>query len=228
MVMMALAKKCWNAAPGVRFQLPDLDKVSDWFSFNKLSLNTFRDHIEHVTKNWINSVVWYTKSEICIPLNAFLTSIACLLNQSSHMVCLSMALPQKRIWKKNESAQSRILRTIICKNECEIIEQLFEKNNILTVFELYVMEVYREIFKQLKSESPICSQDGFGLFQYNTRSKEKGLLPLTFCRTVTRAKSVDNRLRRIIDWKTWFNTSWLTENEHSSNTVISDENIKLV
>ena len=93
----------------------------------------------------------------------------------------------------------RILRAIFCKNKYESIEQLF-KNIILTVFELYFMEVCRDIFKQLKSESPLCFQDGLGLCQYDTRSKEKGLLPLTYCRTVTRAKSVDNRLRKAYNW----------------------------
>ena len=58
---------------------------------------TFCDDIEHVTKNRKNTVVLYAKSEISIPLNAFLTSKARLLNQSSHMVCLSMAVPKKRI-----------------------------------------------------------------------------------------------------------------------------------
>ena len=102
--------------------------------------------------------------------------------------------------KKIESAQRRILRAIFCKNKYESIEQLFEKNNILTVFELYVMEVCRELFKQLKSESPLCFQDGIDFCQYNTRRKEKGLLPLTYCRTVIRAKSVDNRLRKAYNW----------------------------
>ena len=62
------------------------------------------------------------------------------------------------------------------------------------------MKVCREIFKQLKSEPPLCFQDGIDLCQYNTRRKEKGLLPLTFCRTVTRAKSVNNRLRKAYNW----------------------------
>ena len=101
---------------------------------------------------------------------------------------------------KKLSAKRRILRAIFCRNKYESIEQLFEKTNILTVFELYNMEVCREIFKQLKSESPLCFQDGIDLCQYNTRRKEKGLLPIIFCRTVTRAKSVDNRLRKAYNW----------------------------
>ena len=62
------------------------------------------------------------------------------------------------------------------------------------------MEVCREIFKQLKYESPLCFQDKIDLCQYNTRRKENGLLPLTYCRTVTRLKSVDNRLRKAYIW----------------------------
>ena len=62
------------------------------------------------------------------------------------------------------------------------------------------MELFREVFKQLKSESPLFSLDRIDVCHYNTRRKEKGLLPLTFCRTVTRAKSVDNRLRKAYNW----------------------------
>ena len=62
------------------------------------------------------------------------------------------------------------------------------------------MEICREIFKQLKFEPLLCFQHGLGLCQKNTRSKEKSLLPLTYCRTVTRAKSVDNRLRKAYNW----------------------------
>ena len=67
------------------------------------------------------------------------------------------------------------------KNKHGNIVQIFEKKSILTVFELYVIEV----FKQLKSESLLDFHDGIGLCHYNTKRKENGLLPLNCCLTVT-------------------------------------------
>ena len=62
------------------------------------------------------------------------------------------------------------------------------------------MDILRELVKQLKKESSLCFQDGIGLCQYNTRRKTKGFLLLTYCRTVTLAKPVDNKLRKPYNW----------------------------
>ena len=219
----------------------DLDKISNWFSYNKLSLNTskcevmnfgcrnsnkltllrkelpkkesfkylgvnldskltYRDHIEHVSKklNKFSGMIYKVRD---------MYPVKCLLNFYSSFAksvitygLLVYGSAAKTNLEKIENAQRRILRAIFYKNKYESLGQIFEKNCILTVFELYVMELFREVFKQLKSESPLFSLDRIDVCHYNTRRKEKGLLPLTFCRTVTRAKSVDNRLRKAYNW----------------------------
>ena len=58
--------------------------------------------------------------------------------------------------RKIESAERSKLRAIFLKDKYDSVGLIFEKNDILTVFELYGMEVFREFFKQLKSESPLC------------------------------------------------------------------------
>ena len=79
--------------------------------------------------------------------------------------------------------------------------QIFEKKIILTVVELYVIESFREVFKQPKSVTSLCFHDRIGLCQNNTRRKENGSLSLNCCRTVTRYKSeVDNRLGKALNW----------------------------
>ena len=220
---------------------PDLEKISNWFSFNKLSPNTskcevmnfglrnrtqlillgqklplkysakylgvyldskliFRDHIEHVTKNLNEFSGMIYKVRDMYPVKCLLNLYSSFAKSIITYGLLVNGSAAKTNLNKIESALRKFLRAIFCKNKYESIEQRFEKSNILTVFDLHVMEVCREIFKQLKSESPICFQDGLRLCQYNTRSKGTSLLPLTYCRTVTPAKSVDSRLLKAYNW----------------------------
>ena len=221
---------------------PDLDKMSNWFSYNKLSLNTskcevmnfglsnnstqltllskqlptkesskylgvyldskltFHDHIECVTKklNKFSGMIYKVRD--MYPIKCLLNFYNAFAKSVITYGLLVYGSAAKTNLKKIENAQRRILRAIFFKNKYESVGPIFEKNSVLTVFELYAMEVFREVFKQIKLESPLCFRDGIGLCQYDTRRKEKGLLPLTYSRTVTRAKSVDNRLKKAYNW----------------------------
>ena len=55
--------------------------------------------------------------------------------------------------KNIENAQRIVLRAIIFKNKYESTRPIFQRNSVLTVFELYDMDVFQEVFKQLKIES---------------------------------------------------------------------------
>ena len=157
---------------------PDLDKISNWFSYKKFSINTsncevmnfglrnrtqmtllghklpikdsakylgvyldskltFRVHIEHVTKklNKFSGMIYKVRD---------IYPVKCLLNFYSSFAksiitygLLVYGSAAKTNMKKIESAQRRISRTIFCKNKYESIEQLFEKNNILTSYTLW-------------------------------------------------------------------------------------------
>ena len=76
---------------------------------NKL---TIRDHIELVlkTSNKFSGIIYEARP--MYPVKCLLTFIVRLLNLSSHIVCLSMAVPQNEFEKKLENTQRRLLRAI--------------------------------------------------------------------------------------------------------------------
>ena len=55
--------------------------------------------------------------------------------------------------KKVGSAQRRILRAYIFRTKHDILKDILERNKILTVFELYTVELVKELFKQLRLEA---------------------------------------------------------------------------
>ena len=56
---------------------------------------------------------------------------------------------------KIEMAQRRIMRAIFFKKKMDSITDVVRENGILTVYELYLAELLKELFKQLRSEPPI-------------------------------------------------------------------------
>ena len=54
---------------------------------------------------------------------------------------------------KIEAAQRRILRANFSK-KINSLESVFAENEVLTVFELFPVEIHKELFRQLKCESP--------------------------------------------------------------------------
>ena len=86
---------------------------------------------------------------------------------------------------KSEKAQRRILRAIFFRNKYNSVGFNFERNKISTVFEIYLMELFAEVFKQLRTESPLSSLNKAGNHSYYTRRNKKGLLSIPYSRTVT-------------------------------------------
>ena len=62
------------------------------------------------------------------------------------------------------------------------------------------MELFAEVFEQLRIESPLSSLNTAGNHSYNTRRSKKGLLSIPYSRTVIESKSVENRLRQAYNW----------------------------
>ena len=87
---------------------------------------------------------------------------------------------------KIENAQRRNIRALFFRKKIETLSDILEVNNLCTVFELYVVEVLKELFREFRGESPLC------LLQPNepseqcikTSSASKGLFPPTNKRTV--------------------------------------------
>ena len=94
---------------------------------------------------------------------------------------------------KSEKAQRRILRAIFFKKKFYSLNDLLRTNEILTVFELFIFENIKELFRQLRSEAPKSfiklNTDDVG--RYTTRWNVKKLIPAQYSRTVLKRRSLE-------------------------------------
>ena len=66
---------------------------------------------------------------------------------------------------------------------------------------MFIVEVVKEVFKQLRFESPRVYLDkNLATHDYNTRRKKRGLLPSTQNRLVLKQRSLTNVLRKAYNW----------------------------
>ena len=71
-----------------------------------------------------------------------------------------------------EKAQRKILRVFFYKMRCDSLQNIYERHNIITVHELYVVELVRELFRQLRGMSPFDFVSGNDIPAHvNTRRK---------------------------------------------------------
>ena len=68
---------------------------------------------------------------------------------------------------------------------------------------MFIIENFREIINQLRSKLPLDFRDEMdNRNMYETRRSVKGLLPITYSRTVTKSKLLRNTLRKGYNWLT--------------------------
>ena len=100
-----------------------------------------------------------------------------------------------------KNAQRRIIRAIFFKQKQHSLTDIIDTYHIHTVFDLYVLEVFKEVFKQIRLESPLhFLQVEKEQTKLKNRFSEKGLLPKAYCRTVTKQKSIEYTLRKAYNW----------------------------
>ena len=101
---------------------------------------------------------------------------------------------------KIEKTQRRILRAIFFKKKFDSLHDLLRRNEILTVFELFVLENIKEFFRQLRTEAPksFIVLDDVGT--YTTRWNMKKLMPSQYSRTVLKRRSLESLLRLTYNW----------------------------
>ena len=74
-------------------------------------------------------------------------------------------------------------------------------HKILNVFELFVVEVIQELFKQIRKESSLELSLTFTTCKtINTRRKVKGLLDVPYSRTTVKRKSLSNTMIKAYNW----------------------------
>ena len=79
------------------------------------------------------------------------------------------------------------------------LKKTFEKHKFLTVFELYVFEIFNEVVQNLKHESPpdlLMKPMPITHTQMLLVEQKKGLLPIEFGRTKIKSTSIQNILQK--------------------------------
>ena len=82
-----------------------------------------------------------------------------------------------------DQAQRRFLRAIFSK-KFDSLRDVYQQTKILTVYEMYIFEVFREIISQLQSKTPLTIRDEMdNRNMYEIRRSVKGFLPITYSRS---------------------------------------------
>ena len=168
----------------------------------------FHEHINRVVKklNKFCGLIYrirhyYNKKCLLMFYNSFAKSVIC-------YGLLIYGTSAKSNLRKIEMAQRRILRGIFFKKKYDSISNILRRNGVLTVFELYIVEVMKELFRQLQSKSPnllLSNIEATTNDKIERRSKQKNLLPLTWSRTIVKQKCLTNVLIKCHNWLKQFN-----------------------
>ena len=137
----------------------------------------------------------YTQKCLLMFYNSFAKSRICY----GLLICGSAA---KTNLSKIEEAQRRFLRAIFIKKKFDSLHDLLRTNEILTVFELFIFENTKELFRRLRSEAPktFIRLDANDVETYATRWNMKKLMPAQYSRTVLKRRSLENFLRLTYNW----------------------------
>ena len=126
--------------------------------------------------------------------NFFVKSIIC----SGLLVYGSAA---KTNLQKIECAKRRILRAIFFKKKTDSMVNVLADHKILNVFELFMVEVIHELFKQIRKESSLELSLTFTTGKsINTKRTVKGLWDVPYSRTKVQRKSFSNTMIRAYNW----------------------------
>ena len=166
----------------------------------------FREHINYVAKklNKFCGLIYrvrdlYPRKCLLMFYKSFARSII-----SSYGISVYGSAAKTNL-KKIENAQPRIIRAIFFKKRFESIANLLSENKVLTVFELYMEELVKELFKQLRNETrqKFFPEKIVEKNNSTTRWGQKGLFCSTYCRTALERKSLENTLRKAFNWLKW-------------------------
>ena len=82
------------------------------------------------------------------------------------------------------------------------LSEFVTKAGIVTVFELFLVDLIKELFKQIRLESPSQLLDLGNIPEkiHATMFRRKQLLPSIYCRTTLKRKSLTNSLRIAHNW----------------------------
>ena len=116
---------------------------------------TFREHIKYVSKKLNKFCGLIYRVQYLYPVKCLLTFYESYAKSVSTYGLLFYGSACKSNLEEIEMAQRRIIRAIFFRKMYENLQDNFIRKQILTVFELYVNENFREVFSQSRSESPV-------------------------------------------------------------------------
>ena len=173
---------------------------------------TFRDHIDYVVKklNKFCGLIYHVKH---------LYPKKCLLmfyNEYAKSVITYGLLIYGAAAKTNlsriESVQRRILQSYFFRKRQDSLQKILAVNKINTVYELFLNEVVSEVFKDVRSDTPLKLLDFEKLHKSNTTTRwnSKGVFVPIVSRTVVKKKCIANSLMKAYNWLTGLNLIPLT------------------
>ena len=162
---------------------------------------TFKKHIEHVTKklNKFCGIVYSIRDRF--PQNSVISFYYDYAQSVITYGLIKYGFTYKTNLESIHKAQRRIFRAIFYRRQWDTLQYVYTKHKFLTVYEMFIGEVVKEVFKRLRLESPRVYLDtSLGGHDYNTRRKQKGLLPFTYNRLVLKQRSLTNVPRKAYNW----------------------------
>ena len=108
----------------------------------------------------------------------------------------------KQNLEKIDRVQRKIIRAIFFRKKYESLGLTLIDNKIYTVYELYVIELVKELFKQIRSESPLqyIIPQSLAVIKKQTRWSLRGLFPPSISKTTKNKKSLANLLKKTCNW----------------------------
>ena len=119
---------------------------------NKL---TFQEHIEYITKKLYKFRGLVYKVRRLYPMNCLLLFYNAHARSLSSYGLLLYGIAAKTDLEMLENAQRRIIRAIFSRQKQHSLKDILDAYHIHTVLDLYVREVFKGVFKQLRIESPL-------------------------------------------------------------------------
>ena len=103
---------------------------------------------------------------------------------------------------KNENAQRRILRAIFFRQNFDSLDNIWYEHKIQTVFEMYISELIKGMFKQIRLESPVLffTPHTYKESHLPTRGSSRKKIPSNYYRTVVKRKCLENSFRKIYNY----------------------------
>ena len=147
---------------------------------------TFRDHIEHLSKNLKKFSGLISKVTCMFAVKCLLNfkiSLAILHTNGHYIWYACLWHCRKNYFGKNEFTQTRSLRSIFFKNKYEIVGKVLEKIVHQWYLSYTLWNVSEKFWSSWNQDHRFGFLMEFIFAPFNTRRKGKGLLPLTFCRS---------------------------------------------